>query len=295
MIRLDAFAYAPKEPGKRNFFNEPETWELLDRICEIAEENKLMLLPEIHASYAEQKHERLSDKGYMTYDFFLPGLVIDALENNDGNTLKLWADEIIRKGIKTVNMLGCDDGIPLQDLKGLIPEERINALLDTIVGRGGYVKELHGAENMYYQVNAAYFSALGENEKKFLAARALQLFMPGKPQIWYLDLFAGKNDDEAVKRAGAGGHKEINRTNLTREQVEKNISLSIVKKQLQLLRFRKTNPAFAFDSRIHVTCDGDKMSFEWTKGINRAKLIMNLTTYDYRIYAGCDKYREILL
>lgn len=38
--------------------------------------------------------------------------------------------------------------------------------------------------------------------------------MPGKPQIWYLDLFAGKNDYEAVKRAGKDGHKEINRTNL---------------------------------------------------------------------------------
>lgn len=49
-------------------------------------------------------------------------------------------------------------------------------------------------------MNATYFSALGEDERKMLLARALQIFMPGKPQIWYLDLFAGKNDYEAVKR-----------------------------------------------------------------------------------------------
>ena len=34
-------------------------------------------------------------------------------------------------------------------------------------------------------------------------------------QVWYLDLFAGKNDHEAVRRAGESGHKEINRTNLS--------------------------------------------------------------------------------
>ena len=38
--------------------------------------------------------------------------------------------------------------------------------------------------------------------KKMLMARALQMFMTMKRR-WYLDLFAGKNDHEAVKRAGA--------------------------------------------------------------------------------------------
>lgn len=52
---------------------------------------------------------------------------------------------------------------------------------------------------MYYQVNCTYFSALGESDRKMLLARALQIFMPGKPQVWYLDLFAGKNDIDAVK------------------------------------------------------------------------------------------------
>lgn len=87
-------------------------------------------------------------------------------------------------------------------------------------------------------MNATYFSALGEDERKMLLARALQIFMPGKPQIWYLDLFAGKNDYEAVKMAGPGGHKEINRTNLTTAQVCSGLSKPIVKQQLELLRFR---------------------------------------------------------
>lgn len=102
----------------------------------------------------------------MTYDFFLPGMIIDALESGNGSTLEKWAKELMEKEIHVVNMLGCHDGIPLLDLKGLIPEERIQQIIDTVVARGGYVKDLHGQKNVYYQVNATYYSALGEDDKK---------------------------------------------------------------------------------------------------------------------------------
>ena len=142
--------------------------------------------------YEEKNYEQFSEKGYMIYDFFLPGLIIDALESAEGEHLIAWAEELKEKNIKVVNMLGCHDGIPLLDLKGMIPEERIQRIIDIVVSRGGYVKDLHGQKNVYYQVNATYYSALGDSDKKLLMARVLQLFMPGKPQIWYLDLFAGR-------------------------------------------------------------------------------------------------------
>lgn len=285
IVRLDAFAYAPKEPGEKNFLNEPGTWDVLQRVRELADKYNLMLLPEIHASYGEKNYEAIAEKGYMTYDFFLPGLIIDAIEGADGKVLKRWADELMEKKIKVVNMLGCHDGIPLLDLKGLIPEERIQTLIDTIVERGGFVKNLHGQKNMYYQVNATYYSAIGEDDKKMLLARALQLFMPGKPQVWYLDLFAGKNDHEAVKRAGAGGHKEINRTNLTTDQMEELLTRDVVKKQLEMLKFRSEFAAFDFDAELEVKVDGSKMSYIWTKDGYKAQLEANLETCDFEIIA----------
>ena len=75
----------------------------------------MQLLPEIHASYSEKIYQTVADKGYMTYDFFLPGLVLDAIENKDGSYLAAWADELRDHQIHTVNMLGCHDGIPLLD------------------------------------------------------------------------------------------------------------------------------------------------------------------------------------
>lgn len=280
IIRLDAFAYAPKAPGSHNFMNEPETWDTLEQVRKLAEPYGLTLLPEIHASYEEKIYEKVAGFGYLTYDFFLPGLLIDAIEQKDGTTLANWANELIDKDIHAVNMLGCHDGIPLLDLRGLLPEERISGLIDLIVARGGFVKNLHGQKNVYYQVNATYYSALGEDDKKMLVARAIQLFMPGKPQVWYLDLFAGQNDHEAVARAGEGGHKEINRTNLTVEDVQNALAKDVVQKQIELLRFRKASKAFTKDAKISVYADGEKMVFIW-EGQTKAELEVDFVTMSY--------------
>ncbi|WP_455034973.1 glycosidase [Lachnoanaerobaculum gingivalis] len=285
IVRLDAFAYAPKEVGEKNFLNEPATWDVLTKVRELADKYNVRLLPEIHASYEEKIYEKIANKGYMTYDFFLPGLIIDAFEQQSGEVLKKWADELVEKNIQVVNMLGCHDGIPLLDLKGLISEERIQSVIDTVVKRGGYVKDLHGQKNVYYQVNATYYSALGEEDKRMLLARAIQIFMPGKPQVWYLDLFAGKNDHEAVKRAGAGGHKEINRTNLTAKEMEAGLQTEIVQKQLEMLRFHHTFPVFSNESEFSMKCDGSKLSMEWKNKEERAVLKADLSDFNFDILA----------
>lgn len=283
IVRLDAFAYAPKAVGEKNFLNEPGTWDLLAKVDELAKKYDLDLLPEIHASYGEKIYEKIARKGYMTYDFFLPGLLIDAFEHKNADYLRRWAGEIQAGGLRVVNMLGCHDGIPLLDLKGLMPDERIQGLIDAVVARGGYVKDLHGAKNMYYQVNATYYSALGEDDAKMALARAIQMFMPGKPQVWYLDLFCGKNDHEAVRRAGPGGHKEINRTNIPPEAIDGLLQNPCVLEQLDLLRLRSTHPAFGFDSELEIGGEGSTLELTWRKGGEWVSLHADLARATYSI------------
>ncbi len=283
IVRLDAFAYAPKAPGKKNFLNDPDTWELLEKVRKLADQYGVTLLPEIHASYGEKIYETVANKGYMTYDFFLPGLLIDAIEKKDAANLMRWAQEITDQKIRTVNMLGCHDGIPMLDLKGFLPDEDIQSLIDTIVDRGGLIKNLHGAKNMYYQVNATYYSALGADDKKMLVARAIQMFMPGKPQVWYLDLFAGENDMDAVLHAGAGGHKEINRTNIRPEEIDERMKKPVVQGQLELLRLRNTCPAFGFDANFSQKSEGSKLEMKWENNGHTAKLSVDFDSMDYKI------------
>ena len=284
IVRLDAFAYAAKAPGKRNFLNEPETWDTLERVRSMAQQYNVELLPEIHASYSEGTYKKLSDMGYATYDFFLPGLLIDAIENCDGTTLCTWAREVYQNKIRTVNMLGCHDGIPLLDLKGLIPEERIQQLIDLIVSRGGMIKNLHGQKNVYYQVNATYYSALGEDDRKLLLSRAIQLFMPGKPQVWYLDLFAGKNDTVAVARGGAAGHKEINRTNLSKSDIEERLKWPVVRTQLDMLRAYNSCPAFDENAEFILNQPSQStLEFHWQANGAKADLYVDLKSISFRM------------
>ena len=295
LVRLDAFAYLHKEPGKSNFFNEPGTWEYLDRVKQIADKHDLVVLPEIHSEYGDGIHEKVTANGFPIYDFFFPGLVIDALDRGINKHLLRWIDELIEKDIKSINMLGSHDGIPVLDLKGkcnanvaregLLSDEEIDGVVKRIMDRGGRVKDLYGSDGKkisYYQVNATFFSALGEDERKLLLARAIQMFMPGIPQVWYLDLFAGKNDYAAADKGGTGGHKEINRTTLTHNDIEQGLKKSVVRDQLKIMRLRNTSSAFNGELTVFDT-DANRLHLSWKNQGCVATLQANLHDSSFSI------------
>jgi sucrose phosphorylase len=298
IIRLDAFAYLHKEPGEANFFNRPGTWNYLERLRGLAEKYDLIIFPEVHAEYGSGIHEEVVEHGYPIYDFFFPGLVIDALDRGTNEALLRWISEITAKGLQTINMLGCHDGIPVLDLKGkringavrpgLLEDKQVEATMERIIARGGRVKNLFGHDGKqiaYYQVNATFFSALGEDEGKLLLARAIQMFMPGVPQVWYLDLFAGRNDYEAADRGGVGGHKEINRTTLSREDVEAGLRLPVVRDQLALIRLRNRSPAFEGEMKV-IETEPHLLHISWEHPRATATLKADLRQRSFTVYEG---------
>ena len=295
IIRLDAFAYLHKAPGEPNFFNRPGTWDYLHRLRGIAKKYGLTIFPEIHAEFGAGIHEEIAAEGYPFYDFFFPGLVIDALDRGRNEGLLRWITEVREKGFQTINMLGCHDGIPVLDLRGkqlngthrpgLLNDAEIDGTVERIIQRGGLTKNLYGADGKkidYYQVNATFFSALGEDERKLLLARAIQLFMPGVPQVWYLDLFAGKNDYEAASQGRTAGHKEINRTTLSMQAIESRLESPIVADQLALIRLRNRSPAFG--GEIQFKGSGDHgLEITWTHPLAIAKLEADLGSHDFTV------------
>ncbi len=298
IIRLDAFAYLHKEPGRANFFNRPGTWNYLERLRGIARKYDLIIFPEVHAEYGSGMHEDVAGQGFPIYDFFFPGLVIDALDRGTNQALLRWVAEIQAKGLKTINMLGCHDGIPVLDLRGkggngsfnpgLLEEQQIEATMERIISRGGRVKNLFGHDGKqiaYYQVNATFFSALGEDERKLLLARAIQMFMPGIPQVWYLDLFAGRNDYVAADSGGVAGHKEINRTTLSLEDAEERLKLPVVRDQIALIRLRNLSPAFRGEMQV-VETEPHLLHITWRHPTATATLKADLRDQCFTVYEG---------
>lgn len=107
--------------------------------------------------------------------------------------------------------------------------------------------------------------------------------MPGKPQVWYLDLFLGKNNLEAVKAAGESGHKEINRTNLSEADIAKALQNETVQKQIQLLQFRNTCAAFGWDALLSMNVKAHTIEIVWTNNSCKARLTANLSDYSFEV------------
>jgi len=307
IIRLDAFAYLHKKPGQSNFFNRPGTWEYLERLRGIAQKYELTIFPEIHAEYGAGIHEEIAQQGYPVYDFFFPGLVIDALDRGSNEALLRWIEDIRTRGLQTINMLGSHDGIPVLDLKGkqvngsyrpgLLADEQIESVIERIIERGGRTKNLYDADGKkidYYQVNATFFSALGEDEQKLRLARAIQMFMPGVPQVWYLDLFAGTNDYAAAERGRTAGHKEINRTTLKIIDIEAGLKRPVVLDQLELIRLRNVSPAFTGEMKIFET-EPHQLHIAWQHPDATASLKADLRNHSFTVCQGDGGDEEVLM
>ncbi len=273
LIRLDAFTRLHKAPRRENFMNEPETWEILERLRKLAKTHGLEVLPEIHATYASGAYRKLHQQGCAVYDYFLPALLIDAMETGDVQYLYAWAEEMIRDHICTISMLGCHDGIPMHDVRGLLPDERIADLIACLEHRGGRRKMIHGANPEVYQMDMTYYSALGCDDRKMMLARAVQMFLPGRPQVWYVDLLAGKNDVEIFQKDPSADSREMNRHAYSFAEAEERMKETIVQEQIKLLQMRNTHPAFAQDAEVQVHMLGDgKLEFVRTHGAASAHM-----------------------
>ena len=244
MVRLDAVGYVIKKRGTACFFVEPEIYHFLGWISELAHSLDIEILPEIHADYKTQF--KLAEKGYWIYDFILPFTVLDALLNKTSKRLKEYLKVRPHNQFTT---LDCHDGVPIKpDLNGLYRSEDARRVVDICVKRGANLSLIFSPKHKdpdgfdVHQIRCAYYSMLDCNDSAYLAARAIQFFTPGIPQVYYVGLLAGRNDTDAVARTGEG--REINRHNYSVNEIDREVQRPVVKKLVELIKFRNTHPAF---------------------------------------------------
>ena len=277
VIRLDAFAYAIKKPDTNCFFVEPDIWNLLYDIDKTANEAGAEILPEIHEHYTIPL--KIADKGFWIYDFALPVLTLHALYNHTGEYLKKWMEKCPMKQFTT---LDTHDGIGIVDVKDLIPDEDIEKIKDQMYSQGANVKAIYNSEKYnnldIYQVNTTYYSALGNNDKAYLLARAIQFFAPGIPQVYYVGMLAGANDIELLEKTKNG--RDINRHYYS---VEENQKREVVQGLKKLMILRNTDPAFSLEGNIEIETEGDSLVITRSYLDNKIILKANLTTYDFEI------------
>lgn len=249
LIRLDAFAYTIKKLDSNDFFVEPDIWELLDEVRQEAKVFQVELLPEIHEHYNIQMNIAAHD--YFIYDFALPMITLYTLYSGTVERLAGWLKQSPMKQFTT---LDTHDGIGVVDARDLLTDEELTYTSDELYKVGANVKKIYSSASYnnldIYQINSSYFSALGDQEDSYLLARAIQLFAPGIPQIYYVGLLAGKNDIPLLEATKEG--RNINRHYYTMTEIIHEIQRPVVSALFDLLRFRNTSEAFALEGTIVV-------------------------------------------
>jgi sucrose phosphorylase len=283
IVRLDAVGYVIKKPGTSCFMVEPGIWEFLHWITNVAGSCGMAVLPEVHDRFPT--HERLSSRGFWTYDFILPGLVLHAFET--GRTDRL-ARHLERSPEHQVTTLDCHDGIPVRpDLDGILEPDEMRDLADRIRANGGNVNRILSPRRTdevdVHQLNCTYYSAMGGDDERYLAARAIQLFARGVPQVYYVGLLAGENDIVALERSGEG--RAVNRHDFTIDEIDAAFRRPVVRRLLELIRLRNTHAAF--DGTLQVMSDGGSgLSMDWCNGAARCRLTVDIVTGRGTIDAG---------
>jgi sucrose phosphorylase len=279
-IRLDAVGYAIKKAGT-SCFMIPETFGFIAELTAQAHMLGIEVLVEIHSHYLEQIE--IARQVDWVYDFALPPLVLHTLYTRNARHLKRWFEIRPRNA---VTVLDTHDGIGVLDvgadrkggnLPGLLTPEEIDALVETIHQRShDESRQATGAaaNNLdLYQVNCTFYDALGRSDDEYLIARALQLFTPGIPQVYYVGLLAGANDMALLRRTSVG--RDINRHYYGREEIDGELRRAVVRSLLDLIRFRNAHAAFAGEFHMPA-CNDHEISIEWLNGSERARLDVDL-------------------
>lgn len=241
IIRMDAVGYVTKKAGTSCFFVEPEIWDVLQSVQDIVSPYGSIILPEVHEHYTMPV--KVEKKGYWVYDFALPMLLLNALYYGQTKYLKHWLSICPRRQFTT---LDTHDGIGVVDVKDLLPDEEIEKTKEDIFRYGANVKKVYNTAAYHnldiYQINCTYYSALGDDDRAYLLARAVQFFAPGIPQVYYVGMLAGKNDLKLLEETKEG--RNINRHYYTEAEIREELARPVVQRLLEMMRFRNETAAF---------------------------------------------------
>jgi sucrose phosphorylase len=130
-----------------------------------------------------------------------------------------------------------------------------------------------------YQVNCTYYSALECNDDSYIAARTIQFFAPGLPQVYYVGLLAGENDIELVERTKNG--RDINRHNYSLDEIKVEIQKPVVHRLLRLMEFRNSYPAF--DGQFVIAEAPDQLKLSWSQAPYHTTASIDLRSYSVQI------------
>ncbi|MFP5114802.1 alpha-amylase family glycosyl hydrolase [Bacillaceae bacterium C204] len=293
-IRLDAIGFMWKEVGTTCIHHE-KTHEIVKMFRDVVDEaaKGTVIITETNVPHKDNVayFGNGADEAHMVYQFPLPPLVLNAIHTGNASALTNWAKELPPTGEETTffNFLASHDGIGLNPIRGLLPEEEILAMVEDMKTEGAlvnYKKNPNGSESPY-EINVTYLDALNKRSdddeirvKRFLAAHSILLTLPGVPAVYIQSILGSRNDYDGVAKTGM--NRSINRQKYNVLEIEEElinpITLrnKIYRELTKIIQIRKMEPLFHPNAAMEVLDLGKEIfAFKRSDAVNDSLLVVH--------------------
>jgi sucrose phosphorylase len=277
-VRLDAVGYAVKTAGSDSFMT-PETLRFVREITSLGRAEGLRVLVEVHAHYSQQL--QVAPLVDLVYDFALAPLLLHSLGTGTVDALVRWLEV---RPANAITVLDTHDGIgvidagPSGDLPGLLSFDEMAAIFARAElatnGQSALASVTPAWARLPHQINATFFSVLGENATAYLLARAVQLWLPGEPQLYYVGLLGGRDDARLFARTGVG--RDVNRHHYSADEIAGALASDVTSAQLALVDIRAAHPAFDGEFSV-VQLSADTLELAWQTTDARASVTVRFS------------------
>ncbi|MFB0980625.1 MAG: alpha-amylase family glycosyl hydrolase [Alteromonadaceae bacterium] len=223
IFRLDAIAFLWKVVGTTsiNLSQTHEVVRLLRTLIESAEPTAVIITETNIPNTQNLTYFGNANEAHGIYNFSLPPLLINTLLTGNCLYLKRWLMSMppSQDGTMYFNFIASHDGIGLRPAEGLLSENELDTLVQTVQDFGGKIswRTTDTGEQKAYEMNIALYDALqgtvkGKDQwnfERFICAHAVMFALEGIPGIYIHSMLGTQNDYQ--KLANTHHNRSINR------------------------------------------------------------------------------------
>lgn len=291
IFRLDAVAFLWKDIGT-DCLHRPETHEfikLFRTLIEAHTKDAIVITETNVPTHENLSYFGNSNEAHAVYNFSLPPLLIHALLTGTSEHLKRWQMSMppAQTGTFYFNFIASHDGIGLRPVKGLLCDDELDELINTLQSFGARVswRSVSNGKNEPYEVNVALFDALqgtvnGPDKfqiARFICAHAIMFSLEGVPGLYIHSLLGTQNDYDYLELTNH--NRNINRHKWEFKDIERSLETNsshhskVYQALTGLLKIRSKQSAFHPNAVQYTLHLGDSIFAFWRQSVKRDQSI----------------------
>ena len=295
IFRLDAVAFLWKENASSCVHLEQthEVIKLLRIVIETLNPEAIIITETNVPNKENLTYFGNDNEAHLIYNFSLPPLLLHALLSGSCEHLKRWVMSMppAKHGRAYLNFIASHDGIGLRPAEGLLSNDELSDLTNTLRDFGGEIsmRKTPEGELSPYEANISLFSAMagsikkGKDEwqiKRYLCAHTIMLAMEGLPAFYIHSLLGTENNTQGM--ADSGQARSINRYSWDAQKLDDalgdpELHHGEVFNELQrIINIRRKQEAFHPNATQYTLHLGNEIFGIWRESIDRNQAVFAL-------------------